>query len=272
MTMTADTTLTESIVETLREGALTLSEIASKLGLLVREVRTPVAVLERDGSLATRLEDREGRSSKVRVFALSARFTISENNALRILAEEGTDEELEAATVASLLRAADLVLPEGDRLPRKSRKAEIIEAIKGFRSPLCPKCGEEPVDRVDEVCGVCEDAAAPKPRRSKRAVRIVVRRRARRPSVDLSEHFDAETLAKAKAIADAARSARAAQRDLALWLIGFSEDGVAKAEVLRTLLRETGRLSAPNFTVNMKKDAFPVVKDGVRIVGWTRPE
>jgi len=272
MTVT-ETTLTETITETLRDGALTLSDLAAKLGVLVRDLRTPVAFLERDGALENRLEDREGRTSKVRVFALSERFTIRENNDLRVLAEEGSPEALEALTVASLLHAADLVLPEDARLARKLRKAEIIEAILGFRSPLCSECGSEPVDEAGEVCCPCQEAKdAPAPRAA-RVGRIVVKRRSRRPSVDLGAHgLEDAALTEAKRIADTARSARAAQRDLALWLIARNETGVVRAEVLRTLLREVGRLSAPNFTINMKKDSFVTVLDGVRIVGWTAPE
>jgi hypothetical protein len=267
MTVT-ESTLTTAIIDTLRGGAQSLSAIAVVLGMLVRDLRTPVALLERDGALETRLDDREGREGRVRVFALSERFTLLEENRLSVIAQTGDQEVLDTLTVSELLCAADLVLPT--RLKRKTRKPAIVAALLAAQCQLCETCGEEPVERSGQVCTVCEEAKGPAPttpvqRRSTSSRRSRV---ARCPSVDLHDAgLTDAAITDAALIADSARSDRAAQRDLADWLI--AANGIARVEVLRTLLREVGRLSAPNFTVNMKKDAFPRVERDGKLIGWS---
>ena len=273
-----ETTLTEALIETLRatpEG-LSLGELATALGTLLREVRAEVSSLEQAGSLSSSLVEREGRSAKIRAFALSERFLLLEESAEQVLAETGTEAELSALTVTQLLRVADLSL--GERLPRKARKGAVVAAILAAQTPLCAVCADEPVDCADEVCTVCAEAAvlAANPVKPAKSVadRVVVRRRrARRPSVDLGSALSAEAVAEAVAVAHSARSARAAQREVAEWLAARN-NGLIEAELLRTLLRESGRLSAANFTINMKKDGFERVLEGgelvQRLVGWRK--
>lgn len=259
---TMTTNLTTDIVNTLRDGALTLTEIAGKLGVLVRDVRTPVAVLERDGALTTSLVKREGASSRTRVFALSERFLLQEQARLVVLAETGTEADLDALTVTELFIAADALLPT--RLLRKTRKAEIISALIDAQCPMCSKCGDEPVDARGDVCTFCVEATQPKPKLATEPRQ----RKPRKPSVDIS-HLAPEVVAEAERIAQEAQSMWKAQRAIAR-LIADDENFV-QAEVLRTLLRKFQVLSKPNFTLYMSKDGLTPTREGRKILGWFLP-
>ena len=202
-------------------------------------------------------------SRRKRVYRATDAYLLREEGVLLTQAESASEADLTDMTRARL-RAAALAF-DVPSIKVKDTKAKLVASILAHRANLFAACAcGEPVDNAGDVCEPCSDAATSAPRtRSPRSNRGTGTGTVRKPDVTLDATLDVAALA---VIAHEARSSRAAQRELAK---AVAVDGFVGAEVLRTLLRKFGRLSAPNFTLNMKKDGFTAVREGRKILGWT---
>ena len=269
---TATPTTTDRLIETVlgSPAGLTLGELARATGLRCDELRLAIESLG-GTMLDSTLTKREGRTSKVRIYTPGNGLRMAREADLTLLGEEADRDTLLASNKTDLFGACACL---GIAVRRKSTKTKLADAILTFRAEhylYCPTegCGE-PVDRKDELCGICLDARSP--RVSSTRSSGDTRKRIRKPDVDTSA-LPGTTFADAEKIAADASSGRAAQRGIACLLAERlpAGDTAVPAETLRTLLRKFGVLSAPNFTINMKKDKFIAVRDGRTILGWNLP-
>lgn len=255
-TMTIDTSLADRILTQLAQGrALSAAVLAQSLDTSVSSVRFALARASSHGDVTSKLVGGNGR--RVRVFAITARWALRQQAELEWRSQEGTKQEIEDSTRVEL---RSMVRFLGGVCRVKDKHSTLVANVLKLRTDLFPKCScGEPVDTAGETCCFC----APAPE-----LKVVIRSVGlRKPGVDLSVTFTPESLASVIAVVNGAPSARAAQRDAANWLADRN-DGFIDAEVLRSVLRFADRLSAPNFTVNMKKDGFEAVRNGRTLRGW----
>jgi hypothetical protein len=259
--------LRETLIETLHGVSLTLKELAVKAGVLVREVRSEVETLTAERIVETALVKREGDSKRLRVVKLTDLVYARKEAELSIFGEDASETELHAST-RDKLRLALSVAFGVTGLRKKTTKSEFVALILAKRAELFPTCScGEPVSVAGEVCSVCAETKSRSKRSSGSGLVIKVTRKARRPDVALDLTDD--ELAQAGELIATEKSARGAQRALGTWLASRDPSGLIDKEVLRTLLRKFGKLSAANFTINAKKDKWTkVFADGV-FVGWT---
>lgn len=274
------TETTNTILDALlaAEGGLTLAGLAEATGLPCAELRAALDGL--DTSVCSALIERETGKPKVRVFTPTPQGRCARESVLNLLAEQGTEETLRAATRETLRAAcAAFEVP----VKAKDTKDALVAAILSHRATLgalCARCGEEPVAHAGEVCTCCEEAATPahaapteaSPRvRKAKAERAPgdLRIRIRRPDVALNL-TDGER-AEVESIVKGAASQRAAQRDVGYWLAAKNPEHHCDAEVLRTILRTHGVLNVANFTINAKKEGWTKVESGGALAGWTIP-
>ena len=267
--MTINTTDIDTILNTLAESVegMTMNQLSQTLCMPFGRVRENLNATTLVQSSLTNYGE-GGR--RVRIFTVTDGYRLRCENTLHMVAESGSDDALSALSAATLYQAATIF--GCSTLRKKDTKAKLISKIKAERERLgffvcrTSDCNEA-VDSKGERCCVCEDAT-PKTRTTRRSSRrSAVTGAVRKPDVVLDLSADLDT--NITTVVAGTTSARGAQRTIA-GLLADTNDGFIDAEVLRTILRKHGRLSAPNFTVNMKKDGFVAVRDGRTLKGWTR--
>lgn len=289
MTTTVTTTnVRNTILDSLlgAEEGLTLAALAEATGLPCAELRAALDGIESlVGSSLVRPVDANGELGKAtRVFTVTEAGRLSREADLYVLAEQAPEATLRDAT-RETLRAAALSLGIANVL-KKSTKDTLVALILAERAKLavgtvCVKCGAEPVAVAGAICTVCEEAASPvvsddepstrgprKPRTERAPGDLRIR--VRRPDVSLN--LTPEESSAAETIIKGAPSQRAAQRDVAHWLVRNDPARFVDAEVLRTILRTHGVLNSANFTINAKKEGWTRVDaEGGALKGWTIP-
>jgi len=255
------------IIEALQDGgALSLAELATATGLRHKDVREVLTTSNGSFHSELRTTDTDTDTSKrLRVFWLSDALALAAENELLLLGESATADELRGLRKSKLRKVAETFGVTGLRV--KSTLAQMTDAIMALREDHSCACGE-PVDAAGDVCTVCEEASQETfQARPLAASTGTGTGSLRKPNVELT--LDAATLEAAEILAEDAKSARAAQRELAK-LLAETHDGFIAVETLRTLLRRFGRLNKANFTVNMKKDEalFERVESEGKLAGW----